>query len=219
MVIIVFPPYGVRVVPSVGTPKYERQNRMIETYRRLQRKRAAGDIDEGFTLIELLIVIVVLGILAAIVVFALGGVTGKSLKAACQSDAKTVGTAVAALQAENPTSTPTINTDPPTTAPAATTVFTAGSWRSALLSTTTANYTGAPFLQSWPTGGGTGTSAAYSIYVATTTTALTGKADTGFMPATVAPRKGDVIVHVWKGTNAGTYDATLYPVYACFGLS
>ncbi len=50
----------------------------------------------GFTLIELLIVIVVLGILAATVVFALTGVTGQSAQAACNSDAKTVETAVQA---------------------------------------------------------------------------------------------------------------------------
>jgi len=76
---------------------------MIESYRKLSTKRSAVEgQDEGFTLIELLIVIVVLGILAAIVVFALSGVTGQSTQAACQSDAKTVGISVAALQAENP---------------------------------------------------------------------------------------------------------------------
>ena len=75
---------------------------MTEVNRRM-KKRSTADGESGFTLIELLIVIVVLGILAAIVVFALSGVTGKSITAACQSDAKTIGVGVAALQAENPT--------------------------------------------------------------------------------------------------------------------
>ncbi len=77
------------------------------------RRRAEGKqpglMDSGFTLIELLIVIVVLGILAAIVIFSLTGVTGQSEAAACNSDAKTYETAVAAYEAENPTAgNPTI---------------------------------------------------------------------------------------------------------------
>ena len=75
---------------------------MIATYRRLQKQRAAGELDEGFTLIELLIVIIVLGILAAVVVFSLGSVTGKSAVAACQADGATVNTAMAAFAAQNP---------------------------------------------------------------------------------------------------------------------
>ena len=55
----------------------------------------------GFTLIELLIVIVVLGILAAIVVFSLTGVTGQSKQAACTTDAKSVEVAADAYQAND----------------------------------------------------------------------------------------------------------------------
>ena len=74
---------------------------MFERYREIQMRRSEGDGREaGFTLIELLIVIVVLGILAAIVVFSLSGVTGQSKSAACTSDAKTVEIAVDAYNAE-----------------------------------------------------------------------------------------------------------------------
>ena len=74
---------------------------MFQRYRELQERRANGESEGGFTLIELLIVIVVLGILAAIVIFSLTGVTGQSQVAACNTDAKSVETAVAAYQAQN----------------------------------------------------------------------------------------------------------------------
>jgi prepilin-type N-terminal cleavage/methylation domain-containing protein len=69
---------------------------MLATYRRIKQQRAAGDNDGGFTLIELLIVIVVLGILAAVVVFSLGTITQKGAIAACESDAQTLNTGISA---------------------------------------------------------------------------------------------------------------------------
>ncbi len=74
---------------------------MFAAYRRIQRRRAIEGSDSGFTLIELLIVIVVLGILAAIVVFSLGTITGKSAVAACQADAQQLNTGLAAYYAAN----------------------------------------------------------------------------------------------------------------------
>ena len=65
----------------------------------MERRKSGEASESGFTLIELLIVIVVLGILAAIVVFSLTGVTGQSKQAACTSDAKTVEIAADAYQA------------------------------------------------------------------------------------------------------------------------
>ena len=55
----------------------------------------------GFTLIELLVVIAILGILAAVVVFAIGGVTDNGQVAACKLEARTVKTAVQAYRAKN----------------------------------------------------------------------------------------------------------------------
>ena len=53
---------------------------------RLQEKRN----EEGFTLIELLIVIIVLGILAAIVVFAVSGTRDDAVASRCKTDVKSI---------------------------------------------------------------------------------------------------------------------------------
>ncbi len=77
---------------------------MIRHIRETVARRRGVELEPGFTLIELLIVIVVLGILAATVIFALTGITGQSAQAACQSDAKTYEIAVSAYEnsPENP---------------------------------------------------------------------------------------------------------------------
>jgi general secretion pathway protein G len=67
----------------------------------LAQIRKARREESGFTLIELLIVIVILGVLAGIVVFAVGGITNTGQTAACKADIKTVKTAVEAYRAQS----------------------------------------------------------------------------------------------------------------------
>ena len=181
---------------------------MIQTYKRLREHRADGEAEGGFTLIELLIVIVILGILAAIVVFALGGVTGKSNTAACQSDARTVGTGVAALEAENPGLT-----------------FSSLAWESDMTNQPTGNTNGTgfvvdgnqtvfggPFVQTWPSANGV-----YSVAVNTVANNSQVVSPSG-ATGTATNAVGDVLVAHGNATDVtkGTwYDATQHPVSAC----
>jgi general secretion pathway protein G len=64
--------------------------------------------DKGFTLIELLVVIVILGILAAVVVFAVGGITDKGNTSACKVDTRTLRTSQEAYNAKKGTYAPTM---------------------------------------------------------------------------------------------------------------
>lgn len=50
--------------------------------------------DKGFTLVELLIVIVILGILATVTVFAVRGITDKGTTSACAADKKVMEVAI-----------------------------------------------------------------------------------------------------------------------------
>ena len=67
----------------------------------LTQIRSALRNENGFTLIELLMVIVILGILSGIVVFAVGGITDKGQTSACKADLSTVATAEEAYYAQN----------------------------------------------------------------------------------------------------------------------
>jgi prepilin-type N-terminal cleavage/methylation domain-containing protein len=68
-----------------------------DTKARLEQRRRDG----GFTLIELLIVIVILGILAAIVVFSVANVTDNGSKSACKTTVETADSALEAYYAQN----------------------------------------------------------------------------------------------------------------------
>lgn len=67
------------------------------------RARAARKDEKGFTLIELLIVIVILGILAAVVVFSVRGINDRGDEAACKAAQSTTETAIEAFVAQSPT--------------------------------------------------------------------------------------------------------------------
>ena len=56
--------------------------------------------DKGFTLVELLIVIVILGILATVTVFAVRGITDQGQESACEADRQTLQVALEAYYAQ-----------------------------------------------------------------------------------------------------------------------
>jgi prepilin-type N-terminal cleavage/methylation domain-containing protein len=61
--------------------------------------------EKGFTLVELLIVIVILGVLSTIAVFAVRGISSRGETSACQADYKVLETATEAYLAQNGTTT------------------------------------------------------------------------------------------------------------------
>ena len=64
----------------------------------LERRRK--DNEGGFTLIELLLVIIILGILAAVVVFSVRGVSDRGKASACKASKAALGTAAEAYYAK-----------------------------------------------------------------------------------------------------------------------
>ncbi len=63
--------------------------------------------DKGFTLVELLIVIVILGILATVTVFAVSGITDRGQQNACAVEKRALETATEAYFVENNQTFPT----------------------------------------------------------------------------------------------------------------
>lgn len=59
------------------------------------------DEDRGFTLIEILIVIVILGVLATVVVFAARGIADRGESASCQTDRRIIEEATDFFMVEN----------------------------------------------------------------------------------------------------------------------
>jgi general secretion pathway protein G len=83
---------GVTIVqPGQTTPRKSPTGRA--TIECIRRRRLEQHRDEGFTLIELMMVIVVLGILAMVVVFASQNLTASTARSACHADYKTTETA------------------------------------------------------------------------------------------------------------------------------
>jgi type II secretion system protein G len=133
--------------------------------------------EDGFTLIELLIVIVILGILAAIVVFAVGTTGQNAAATSCKADAKTVEVALEAFKAQNG-AYPNAPASPTDTGTSST------GWGALLNNSTSGSPSGSPYLRAVPgtshyliwwdspsptyTGGRVYVTAAGSVYPATT---------------------------------------------------
>ena len=58
--------------------------------------------DTGFTLVEVLIVIVILGVLAMVVVAAVGGIVSGGQESSCRAERRTLATAIEAYYAQAP---------------------------------------------------------------------------------------------------------------------
>jgi len=106
----------------------------------MHQRRAADERCDGFTLIELLVMMVVLGILAAVVMISLSGVEASSAQSSCNTDAKTVESAVVAFQ-HNPNNTATFGQLP-----------LLGVFGQAQLTAPASSGYGGPYLRTWPNG-------------------------------------------------------------------
>jgi prepilin-type N-terminal cleavage/methylation domain-containing protein len=170
---------------------------MLHPARKPLLRRSISDIEvSGFNLMELLVVMCILGLLAGILVFALGGTASAGSIASCGADSRVINQAAQALVVENPSDVPT----------------TAQAWKLALLGRVepgvwTTVESGAPFLQSWPE------SSKFTFSIA----GVGAVATTGDVPS-VSPANGDVIVKSFApGLGTRTFDTSINPTAGCSG--
>ena len=78
---------------------------MLKNLRKTESWDNKNIAQKGFTLVELLVVISILGILAAVVVFAVSGINDRGQTSACKEDGRTLRTAVETYRAQNGGST------------------------------------------------------------------------------------------------------------------
>jgi general secretion pathway protein G len=166
------------------------------TYQRLKTRRCSNETD-GFTLIEILIVIVVLGILAAVVIYALTGIGSKTAVAACEADGATVTSALADFNTQNPTqfdNVAGVGSNPPTSYSALT--------AEAILSST--SY-GAPYIQAWPN------NYPHSAFTLNWTQQTPGIWSEELYVATGEQRGGTAPNYTYSGAGDGTGPGNLIP--------
>jgi len=101
----------------------------------IQSLRVGRRDERGFTLIELLVVVLILGVLAAVVVFSVGGISNRGRNSSCQIEVREVRTAIEAYKTQNN------NANPPTLA----TLVTAGLLETAPGPTTATGSASPPF--------------------------------------------------------------------------